>query len=84
MRRKSEAGQALAFTAVAMFVLIGVAGLGVDIGVSRYQKRLQQNAADAAAIAGANNLAFPLNGGVVEAGRMPPRQTALRIAGAVR
>jgi hypothetical protein len=39
-----------------MVVLIGIAGLGVDMGVLRYEKRIQQTAADAAAIAGANNL----------------------------
>lgn len=57
MKRNNESGQALVFTAVAMFVLIGFAGLGIDMGVLRYQKRLQQSAADAAAIAGASNLA---------------------------
>lgn len=67
MRRKSEAGQALAVTVVAMVALIGFAGLGVDMGMLRYEKRLQQNAADAAAIAGANDLAFPSSGGVVAA-----------------
>jgi Flp pilus assembly protein TadG len=57
MTRNKESGQALVFTAVAMFVLIGFAGLAVDMGALRYQKRLQQTAADAAAIAGASNLA---------------------------
>jgi hypothetical protein len=52
-----------------MVVLIGIAGLGVDMGVLRYEKRIQQTAADAAAIAGADNLAFPLNSGVVEGGQ---------------
>jgi Flp pilus assembly protein TadG len=56
MKRNNESGQALVFTAVAMVVLIGFAGLGVDMGVLRYQKRLQQTAADAGAIAGASNL----------------------------
>jgi len=56
VRRKSEAGQALAFTALSLVVLLGLAGLGIDMGVLRYQKRLQQTAADSAAIAGATNL----------------------------
>jgi len=56
MRRKNEAGQALVFTAVALVVLMGFAGLGIDMGVLRYERRLQQNAADAAALAGASNL----------------------------
>ncbi len=58
MRRKSEAGQALILTAVGLTVLMGFAGLGIDMGVMRYEKRLQQTAADAAAIAGANNLSY--------------------------
>jgi putative Flp pilus-assembly TadE/G-like protein len=64
MKRNNESGQALVFTAVAMVALLGFAGLGIDMGMLRYQKRLQQTAADAAAIAGANNLAFPVSGGV--------------------
>lgn len=58
MIRKSEAGQALVMAAVAMVVLLGIAGLAIDMGVMRYDKRLQQTAADAAAIAGASNLAY--------------------------
>src|ERR1700733_13915479 len=57
MRRKSEAGQALILTALGLTVLMGFAGLGIDMGVMRYEKRLQQTAADAAALAGASNLA---------------------------
>jgi hypothetical protein len=62
MNRKKEAGQALiaAITALGI-VLMGFAGLGIDMGYMRYEKRLQQTAADAAAIAGANNIA---NGGI--------------------
>lgn len=57
MRRKPESGQALVLAALALVVLTGFAGLAIDMGTLRYQKRLQQNAADAAAIAGASNLA---------------------------
>jgi len=39
-------------------VLCGFAGLAIDMGTLRYQKRLQQTAADSAAIAGALNLEF--------------------------
>jgi hypothetical protein len=56
MKRKNEAGQALVFAAVGLVVLMGFAGLGIDMGMLRYQKRLQQTAADAGALAGANNL----------------------------
>jgi uncharacterized membrane protein len=50
MTRNNERGQALAITALAVTLLMGFAGLAVDIGALRYQKRLQQSAADAAAI----------------------------------
>jgi hypothetical protein len=62
MTRKSESGQALVLTALALVVLIGFAGLAIDTGVLRYQKRLQQGAADAAALAGASNLASTSGG----------------------
>ena len=62
MRRKSESGQAVVFGAVALVVLIGFAGLAIDMGTLRYQKRLQQSAADAAALAGASNLASTSGG----------------------
>jgi len=58
MTRRREAGQALYITAAALVVLMGFMGLGLDMGVLRYEKRLQQSAADAAAIAGANNIAY--------------------------
>jgi hypothetical protein len=64
MKRKSEAGQSLLLVALALVVLMGFAGLAIDMGVIRYEKRLQQTAADAAAIAGADNLAHPASGGV--------------------
>jgi len=58
MRRKNQSGQVLVGTAVAMVVLCGFAGLAIDMGTLRYQKRLQQTAADSAAISGAQNLEF--------------------------
>src|SRR5260370_35367630 len=58
MTRKNEAGQALVLVAVALVILLGFAGLGIDMGNLRYQRRLQQTAADAAAIAGATNLSY--------------------------
>ena len=62
---KDEKGQALYLAAMAMPVLMGLIGLGIDMGVMRYEKRLQQSAADAAAIAGASNLAFGGNAAAV-------------------
>lgn len=58
MRRNKESGQALVLTAVALVMLMGFAGLAIDMGVLRHEKRLQQTAADAAALAGATNLNF--------------------------
>lgn len=58
MTRNREAGQALYVAAASLVVLLGFLGLGIDLGAMRYEKRLQQTAADAAAIAGANNLAY--------------------------
>lgn len=65
MKHKTEAGQALPLVAAALLVLLGIMGLSIDMGVLRYDKRLQQTAADAAAIAGAQNLA---SGGAVTLG----------------
>jgi Flp pilus assembly protein TadG len=65
MKRNSESGQALVFTALGLVCLLGFVGLGVDMGMLRYEKRLQQTAADAAAIAAATNLTL---GGVQAAG----------------
>ena len=58
MKRKNEAGNALVITVLALGVLLGMAGLAIDVGTLRYEKRLQQNAADAAAIAGSSNIAY--------------------------
>src|SRR6478736_3909402 len=58
MRLNKQSGQVLIGTAVAMVVLAGFAGLAIDMGTLRYQKRVQQTAADSAAIAGAQNLQF--------------------------
>lgn len=63
MRHKRETGYAIILTTVAILALLGFMGLAIDAGALRYEKRLQQTAADAAAIAGANNLAF---GGVTQ------------------
>src|ERR1700746_236374 len=58
MRFQKQLGQVIVGAAVAMVVLAGFAGLAIDMGTLRYQKRLQQTAADSAAIAGAQNLEF--------------------------
>jgi hypothetical protein len=56
--RGKEAGQALVLAAMGLTLFILAAGLGIDMGYLRYQKRLQQSAADSAAIAGAAEIPF--------------------------
>lgn len=52
-----ESGQVLVLTALCMTVLIGMLALAIDVGMLRYQKRQFQNAADAAALAAALEIA---------------------------
>jgi hypothetical protein len=56
-RRQRESGQALIAATFGLVVLLGCAGLAVDVGYLRYQQRLQQSAADSAALAGATESA---------------------------
>jgi len=55
---RADEGQALVLTALALVVLMMMAGLGVDVGYLRYQKQQMQKAADAGAIAGASALLY--------------------------
>jgi Flp pilus assembly protein TadG len=52
-RRRHDSGYGLVFAAFGLVVLLGAAGMSVDIGYLRYQRRLVQSAADSAALAGA-------------------------------
>jgi hypothetical protein len=52
-RRTRQSGQALVAATFGLVALIGATGLAIDMGYLRYQKRLQQSAADSAALAGA-------------------------------
>ena len=56
MKFKGQSGQILVGVAAALIVLLGFGGLAMDMGVMRHQRRLLQTAADAAAIAGANDI----------------------------
>jgi hypothetical protein len=58
MKLTKQSGQVLIGTAIAMVVLAGFAGLAIDMGTLRFQKRIEQTAADAAALAGASNLGY--------------------------
>jgi Flp pilus assembly protein TadG len=50
---RDESGQALVLGSVCILTLLGFAGLAIDVGQIRYQKRQMQAAVDAAAMAGA-------------------------------
>src|SRR6185437_10627705 len=51
-------GQVFLLLTIALVMIIGMASLGVDIGELWTIRRLMQNAADAAAVLGANELAL--------------------------
>jgi Flp pilus assembly protein TadG len=55
---KPEKGQAIVVMAFALVGLLAFMALAVDVGFLRYEKRLLQTAADAAAIAGAAELSY--------------------------
>ncbi len=54
----SERGQLFPFVALGAVALFGAMTLAVDVGYYRYQQRLEQSAADAAAIAGGIQYTF--------------------------
>jgi hypothetical protein len=58
MKMNRQSGQVLIGVALALVVLAGFAGLAIDMGTLRYQRRLQQTAADAAALSAASNLVY--------------------------
>jgi hypothetical protein len=58
MRRRGESGQVLPLVAICLAALMGFGGLAVDVGYWRYQLREQQSATDAAALGGAQQLAY--------------------------
>jgi hypothetical protein len=55
-------GQVLPVVGLALVVLIGAAALAIDVGYWRYSQRIQQTAADSAAVAGASEIASGLAG----------------------
>jgi len=54
--KAGQVGQTLPLVVMMMFVLIGVAGLAIDLGNGYLQRRSTQNVADAAALAGASGV----------------------------
>ena len=69
MIRKNQSGQAIVSAALAMVVLLGASGLAIDMGVLRYKKRIQQTAADSAAIAGADDIRYNAGSGITGAAK---------------
>jgi hypothetical protein len=65
LKKNRQSGQALVAATFGLVVLIGATGLAIDIGYLRYQKRLQQSAADSAALAGAGDIAYIPDGASV-------------------
>lgn len=72
LRRLAQgpSGQTFVLVSIALVVLIGVAALAVDVGDLWTTRRLMQSAADAGAVAGADEI--PL-GGSSSPSRLPPR-----------
>jgi len=56
MKRSGETGQVLVLAVIGLTVLMLAAGLSIDMGYLRYERRLMQTAADSAAIAAATQL----------------------------
>jgi hypothetical protein len=56
--RMHRRGQALPLIALALFTLIGLGALAVDVGYWRYEQRVEQAAADSAAMAGADEIPY--------------------------
>src|SRR5271170_2130390 len=57
LRRTGQRGQIIPLVAVTLTALMGFSGMAVDNGYWQYTQRQQQNAADSAAIGGAQALA---------------------------
>jgi hypothetical protein len=57
-RRTSTAGQAVIYMALLLPVMLGMVGIAVDVGFLECLKRLAQTAADAGAIAGAQEIPY--------------------------
>lgn len=60
---RAQGGQVLPLMALTVFALLGMLALVTDVGYWRYQQRLEQAAADSAAIAGAIRLYYPTTPG---------------------
>jgi Putative Flp pilus-assembly TadE/G-like len=66
--RASERGQILLVTAASLIVLMAIAAIVVDLGMSWMLRRQEQNAADPAAIAAARHIKDPITGAPIPGG----------------
>jgi len=66
-RLRQESGQALVLAAASMVVILGMAAMAIDVGMFLQERRDLQNAADAAALAGAQELPYAPAGAVADA-----------------
>lgn len=68
--REAERGQVLPLVALAFVALLGMAALAFDVGYYRYQQRVEQAAADSAAIAAAVSLIYSSSADVLSVARL--------------
>lgn len=76
--RRNERGQVMVLFALLAVVLFGLMALAIDGGLMYFERRVMQNAADAAALAGARVMARTFSGGGVGAADGTIRATAQR------
>jgi hypothetical protein len=67
--RSTSRGQLIPVFGLSLAVLMGMGALAVDVGYWRYEHRLEQSAADSAAMAGAGEISFPASNDVLGAAR---------------
>ena len=79
--RSGERGQILILGALMMTVMLGFLGLVIDVGNAYAQRRFMQNAADAASVAAARQLAFGMQTGVSDAAVLDTLNTYLAANG---
>jgi hypothetical protein len=74
----SERGQALVVVAIMFLILLGFAGFAVDVSSAHATRRFERSVADAAALAGAQDLQTPASRQVTNLERIAARTHALQ------
>jgi Flp pilus assembly protein TadG len=75
---RSERGQAIIVVALIFVMLLGFAGLAIDVSSAYALRRYERSAADAAALAGAQDLQVPKTRSVTDVERTSARTHALQ------